>query len=84
MTPQNFAKLSREKMAAELRRLVPADLVSTAVFLPPGDHDLELRYVPLRLYQGAGVSAVALVTLLAWGWLPRRRSAGLTANVVSE
>ena len=46
-----------------------------AVDVPPGEHDVKLRFRPWSTLAGAGVSASALLALGALGWVTRRRGA---------
>lgn len=52
--------------------MLRANLVSRAVELPAGEHQLHFAYRPVRLYTGIAVSAAGLILLLVL-WMWRRR-----------
>ncbi|HEV2719857.1 MAG TPA: YfhO family protein, partial [Thermoanaerobaculia bacterium] len=53
-------------------RLHTADHAFLAFYLPAGESDVVLRYLPSGFLYGALVSALALAALIAW-WIVRRR-----------
>jgi len=62
---------------------VVANVAFTAVPLPAGRHEVELRYTPYRFYAGMIVSAF---TMLGWAGVrlavrPRRSAAAATAGL---
>ncbi len=46
-----------------------------AVDIPPGDHEVELRFRPWSTIAGAGVTLASLIMLVALGWRARSRGA---------
>jgi hypothetical protein len=49
-----------------------ANLAFTAVAIGPGEHELELRFVPTSLYVGAAVSLLSIIVAMCAIALPRR------------
>jgi hypothetical protein len=49
-----------------------ANLAFTAVAVGPGDHEVEIRFVPTSLYLGAAISLVSLVIAISGMWSQRR------------
>ncbi|MGH2614684.1 MAG: YfhO family protein [Thermomicrobiales bacterium] len=61
--------------------VLPTDHVLRGVPLPAGEHTVVLRYDPLSLRVGVGISGITLVvmlmTFMAAGWSSMRREAGV-------
>ena len=51
-------------------RMYPADVAFRGLALPPGEHDVEMRFVPYILYWSAAISALALMAAVA-AWVER-------------
>jgi len=64
----------RATRGRERLRLHIADLAFLAFYLPPGESDVELRYLPNGFVAGAVISAAALLALVAMAIVVRRRA----------
>lgn len=53
---------------------VVADYLFVGVVVPPGTHEVDLRYVPPGQTAGVALSVLGLVTLLGWGTVARHRA----------
>lgn len=61
-----FAPGWRASVDGRTVALLPANGLFSAVYLPPGEHEVTRAYRPLSLLAGAVISAATLAALLAW------------------
>jgi uncharacterized membrane protein YfhO len=50
-----------------------ANLAFTAIAVPAGEHQVELRYVPVPFYLGSAISGVTGAGYAGVAWIRRRR-----------
>jgi uncharacterized membrane protein YfhO len=68
----------RERRAyvdGELVEVRKANLAFTAIPVKAGHHRVELRFVPITFYAGAGISGLTLLCSLGAAWRARHRDA---------
>jgi uncharacterized membrane protein YfhO len=57
--------------------VLPVNILSRGVVVPPGRHRIELTYVPPGLIAGATISAIGLIVLVVAAWRAAELNEGL-------
>jgi len=64
----------RATVDGEPAPILRVDSILRAVPVPAGAHRVEMRFVPLSFWLGAGISGLAALWFAVTGWLPSVRT----------
>ncbi len=65
---ENFHPGWQATLDGEPTTIFRANYTAQALYLPAGEHEFTLLYLPISLLAGAGISGLTAMLLLIWGW----------------